>query len=135
GPVRAMQWAMEDAGVGPGEIDYVNAHGTSTPLNDVSETQAIKIALGEAAGTVPISSSKSMTGHSFGAAGAFETVATVRTLETGTIHPTINQQTPDPECDLDYVPNVAREAAVRVALSNSFGFGGQNACLVFRAAE
>ena len=76
-----------------------------------------------------------MTGHSFGAAGAFETVATVRTLETGTIHPTINQQTPDPECDLDYVPNVAREAAVRVALSNSFGFGGQNACLVFRAAE
>ena len=135
GPVRAMQWAMEDAGVGPVEIDYVNAHGTSTPLNDVSETQAIKIALGESAGIVPISSSKSMTGHSFGAAGAFETVATVRTLETGTIHPTINQQTPDPECDLDYVPNVAREAAVRVALSNSFGFGGQNACLVFRAAE
>ena len=134
GPVRAMRWAMADAGITPEEIDYINAHGTSTPLNDVSETQAIKIALGEAAARVPISSSKSMTGHSFGAAGAFETVAAVRTLETGTIHPTINQQTPDPECDLDYVPNVAREATVRVALSNSFGFGGQNACLVFRAA-
>ena len=135
GPVRAMEWALQAAGVAPEELDYINAHGTSTPINDWAETRAIKMALGDAATRVAISSTKSMTGHSFGAAGAMEAIATVRTLETGTIHPTINQETPDPDCDLDYVPNVAREATVRVALSNSFGFGGQNACLVFRAAE
>ncbi|PZC46532.1 MAG: 3-oxoacyl-[acyl-carrier-protein] synthase II [Chloroflexi bacterium] len=135
GPVRAMEWALQEAGVAPEELDYINAHGTSTPINDGAETRAIKMALGDAATRVAISSTKSMTGHSFGAAGAMEAIATVRTLETGTIHPTINQETADPDCDLDYVPNVARESTVRVALSNSFGFGGQNACLVFRAAE
>ena len=134
GPVRAMRWAMEDAGVESGELDYINAHGTSTPINDAAETKAIKVALGEAAAAVAISSTKSMIGHGLGAAGAMEAVATVRTLETGIIHPTINQETPDPECDLDYVPNTAREAEVRIALSNSFGFGGQNACLILRAA-
>ena len=135
GPVRAIRWAMEDAGVTPDEIDYINAHGTSTPINDAAETKAIKTAFGAAARTVAISSTKSMVGHGFGAAGALEVVAIARTLETGTIHPTINLETPDPECDLDYVPNVARKADVKVALSNSFGFGGQNACLVIRAAE
>ena len=135
GPVRAIRWAMEDAGVSADEIDYINAHGTSTPLNDASETRAIKTALGEAAHSVAISSSKSMIGHAFGAAGAIEAVATVRTLETGTVHPTANLDTPDPECDLDYVPNRARDLDVRVALSNSFGFGGQNACLILRTVE
>ena len=134
GPVRAIQWALADAGVTPDEIDYINAHGTSTPLNDVAETRAIKQALGAAAFRIPVSSNKSMIGHAFGAGGAIETVAAVRTLETGVIPPTINYETPDPECDLDYVPNVARSAAVRVVLKNSFGFGGQNACLVLRAA-
>ncbi|MHB8577703.1 MAG: beta-ketoacyl-[acyl-carrier-protein] synthase family protein, partial [Dehalococcoidia bacterium] len=114
----------------PEEIDYVNAHGTSTPLNDSSETAAIKAALGEAAYRVPISSTKSMIGHAFGAAGALEVAACVKTIETGIIHPTVNYETPDPACDLDYVPNEARRAEVRVVLKNSFGFGGQNACLV-----
>ena len=132
GPVRAIRAAMEDAAVGPEEIDYINAHGTATPMNDASETRAIKRALGEAAYKVPISSTKSMIGHAFGAAGAIESVATVRTIETGLIHPTINLDTPDPECDLDYVPLQARRADVAVALKNSFGFGGQNACLIFR---
>ena len=132
GPVRAIEWALADAAVRPEEIDYINAHGTSTPLNDAAETRAIKRALGEAAYRVPISATKSMIGHAFGAGGAIESVAVVRTLETGWIHPTINWETPDPDCDLDYVPNTARAAEVRVALKNSFGFGGQNACLVFR---
>ena len=118
--------------MGPEEIDYINAHGTATPMNDASETRAIKRALGEAAYKVPISATKSMIGHAFGAAGAIESVATVRTIETGLIHPTINLDTPDPECDLDYVPLQARRADVAVALKNSFGFGGQNACLIFR---
>ena len=135
GPIRAIRWAIEDAGIAPAEIDYINAHGTSTPINDAAETKAIKAVLGPAAEDVAISSTKSMVGHGFGAAGAVEAVAIVRTLETGTIHPTINLETPDPECDLDYVPNVARQAKVRVALSNSFGFGGQNACLIIRAAS
>ena len=132
GPIRAIRWALADAGIEPEEVDYVNAHGTSTPLNDASETLAIKTALGEAAHNVAISSTKSMIGHGFGAAGAIESVAAVKTLESGRIHPTINLETPDPACDLDYVPLTARTADVRVVLKNSFGFGGQNACLVFR---
>ena len=135
GAARAIRWALEDAGIGPGEVDYINAHGTSTPLNDSSETLAIKRAFGDAAYKVPISSTKSMIGHALGGAGGMEAVASIQTIRTGTIHPTINYTTPDPACDLDYVPNVAREASVRTVLSNSFGFGGQNACLLFRRYE
>jgi 3-oxoacyl-[acyl-carrier-protein] synthase II len=135
GAARAMRWALEDAGLGPEDVDYINAHGTSTPLNDASETVAIKAALGEHAYQVPVSSTKSMIGHALGASGALETVAAVKTLETGIIHPTVNYDTPDPECDLDYVPNTARRADVRTVLKNSFGFGGQNACLVLRRYE
>ncbi len=132
GAMRAMNEALKDAGVEPAEVDYINAHGTSTELNDKSETMAIKRLFGEDAYKVPISSVKSMIGHSFGAAGAIEAIASVQTIQTGTIHPTINYETPDPDCDLDYVPNEARKADVDVVLSNSFGFGGQNACLVFK---
>jgi 3-oxoacyl-[acyl-carrier-protein] synthase II len=132
GAVRAMTLALRDAGVSPDEVDYINAHGTSTKLNDVAETIAIKRVFGEDAYRIPISATKSMVGHSFGAAGAVESVAVVQTIQTGKIHPTINYERPDPECDLDYVPNVARDADVRVALKNSFGFGGHNACLVFK---
>ena len=135
GPIRAISWALEDAGVSPDEIDYVNAHGTSTPLNDASETRALKIALGEAAQRVPISSTKSMIGHIFGAAGGLESIAAVKSINEGAIHPTINYATPDPDCDLDYVPNQARRVEVGAVLKNSFGFGGQNACLVFRRVE
>ena len=135
GAARAIRWALADAGVGPHEIDYINAHGTSTPLNDASETAAIKRVFGDAAYNVPISSTKSMIGHALGAAGGMEAVACVQTMRTGTIHPTINYTTPDPECDLDYVPNDSREQDVRYVLSNSFGFGGQNACLVFARYE
>ena len=135
GPVRAIRWAMADAGIVPEQIDYINAHGTSTPLNDASETRAIKIALGEAAGNVAISSTKSMIGHAFGGAGGLESIAAIKGMIEGRIHPTVNYETPDPDCDLDYVPNVAREADVRVTLKNSFGFGGQNACLVFRRID
>ncbi len=135
GAARAIRWALEDAGIGPDEVDYVNAHGTSTPLNDSSETLAIKRAFGDAAYKVPISSTKSMIGHALGGAGGMEAVASVQTIRTGIIHPTINYTTPDPACDLDYVPNEAREASVRTVLSNSFGFGGQNACLLFRRYE
>ncbi|MGI8550746.1 MAG: beta-ketoacyl-ACP synthase II [Dehalococcoidia bacterium] len=135
GACRAMTWAMEDAGVQPAEIDYINAHGTSTPLNDISETVAIKAAFGECAYEIPISSTKSMIGHSFGASGALELVACVKTLETGIIHPTVNLEQPDPACDLDYVPNVARRLTVKTILKNSFGFGGQNACVVLRRYE
>jgi 3-oxoacyl-[acyl-carrier-protein] synthase II len=130
GAARTIAWALADAGRQPTEVDYVNAHGTSTPMNDAAETKAIKAAMGEHAYIVPISSTKSMIGHAFGASGALELVACVKTIETGTIHPTINYETPDPECDLDYVPNAARHADVRVVLKNSFGFGGQNACVV-----
>ena len=132
GPIRAINWALEDAGIAPDELDYVNAHGTSTPLNDASETKALKIALGEAARDVPISSTKSMIGHIFGGAGGLESIAAIRSITDGKLHPTINHTTPDPECDLDYVPNEARETNVNAVLKNSFGFGGQNACLVFR---
>ena len=135
GAARCMRWALQDAGLRREEIDYINAHGTSTLLNDVSETKAIKAALGEHAFQVPISSTKSMIGHALAASGALESVACVKTLQTGIIHPTINYEYPDPECDLDCVPNVSRRADVRVILKNSFGFGGQNACLVFRRYE
>ena len=135
GPVRTMRWALEDAGLPPGAVDYINAHGTSTPANDVVETQAIKAVFGDHARTIPISSTKSMIGHAMGASGAIEAVVCALTLDRGMIHPTINYEFPDPECDLDYVPNQARSAHVRVALSNSFGLGGQNACLVLRKVE
>lgn len=130
GAAQAIRLALTDAGLTPEQVDYINAHGTATPLNDVAETKAIKAVFGPRAYQVPISSTKSMVGHLFGAAGAVEAIACIQTIRTGTIHPTINYHTPDPECDLDYVPNVARRAQVRVALSNSFGFGGQNACLL-----
>jgi 3-oxoacyl-(acyl-carrier-protein) synthase len=130
GPVRAMRWALQDAGLAPEAVDYINAHGTSTPLNDVTETKAIKTLFGEHAYKVAISSTKSMIGHAMGAAGALEALACILAIEHQTIPPTINYTYPDPECDLDYTPNQARPSAVRVALSNSFGLGGQNACLV-----
>ncbi len=135
GAVRAMKWALRDAGVGIEEIDYINAHGTSTPANDAGETLAIKKLFGERAYSIPISSTKSMMGHPMGAAGALEAIVCALTLHHGIIHPTINYENPDPECDLDYVPNVARQATVRTTLSNSFGLGGQNACLVMRRYE
>lgn len=135
GAARAMQAALAHAGVSPSEVDYINAHGTSTPLNDTLETLAIKKVFGEWAYKVPISSTKSMIGHALGASGALEAVACVQTILTGIIHPTINLEFPDPTCDLDYVPHVARRKEVRVVLSNSFGFGGQNACLVLRRWE
>ncbi len=135
GAVRAMRWALEDAGLVPGDVDYINAHGTSTKLNDVAETMAIKKTFGELAYRIPVSATKSMVGHPFGAAGALESVACIQSICSGMIHPTINYEKPDPECDLDYVPNEPRRADVRVVLKNSFGFGGQNACLVFKQFE
>jgi 3-oxoacyl-[acyl-carrier-protein] synthase II len=135
GAARAMLRALKRAGRTVDEVSYINAHGTSTPLNDASETVAIKRAFGERAYSTPISSTKSMIGHAFGGSGALELIGCVKAIETGVIHPTINYETPDPECDLDYVPNVAREADVRVVLKNSFGFGGQNACLVLERYE
>jgi 3-oxoacyl-[acyl-carrier-protein] synthase II len=127
---RAMTWAVEDAELSLEDIDYINAHATSTPLGDVAETVAIKRAFGDRAYRIPISATKSMTGHLIGAAGGVEAVACILTIRDNIIHPTINLDNPDPECDLDYVPHMAREARVDVALSNSFGLGGQNACLV-----
>ena len=132
-PARAMAMAMADAGIGSDEIDYVNAHGTSTPLGDRSETRVIKLALGEdTAKRTPVSSTKGATGHCLGAAGAVEAIFCTLALRDGMLPPTINYETPDPECDLDYIPNEAREADVRIAVSNSFGFGGHNACVVLR---
>jgi len=128
-----MVAALNDAGVGAGDVDYVNAHGTSTQMNDKYETVAIKRALGEHAYQVPISSTKSLIGHTLGASAAIESVACVQSILTGWVHPTINQEYPDPDCDLDYIPNAARDVGeVSVVLKNSFGFGGQNACLVFK---
>lgn len=127
---RAMQLAMDDADVRPEEVDYVNAHGTSTELNDKTETMALKKVFGAHTKKLAISSTKSMTGHLLGAAGAVELIATLLCMEQGFIHPTINYETPDPECDLDYVPNVARTAQIQCALSNSLGFGGHNAVVV-----
>ncbi len=129
---KCIMLALEDAGVLPDEIDYINAHGTSTKTNDRAETKAIKAALGEYSGKVAISSNKSMTGHLLAGAGVVEAISTILTIREGIIPPTINYETPDSECDLDYVPNVARKAEVNIAISNSFGFGGFNAVLVFR---
>jgi 3-oxoacyl-[acyl-carrier-protein] synthase II len=128
----AMTRALRDAGIDPADVDYINAHGTSTPLGDAMETKAVKLALGEHARNVMISSSKSIFGHCLGAAGALEAAATLLCMEAGKVHPTVNLEVPDPECDLDYVPNVARDARVNVAMSNSFGFGGHNAAIVMR---
>lgn len=135
GGVRAMRAALSDAGVSPGEIGYINAHGTSTPLNDKLETLAIKRVFGEHAHRIPISSIKSMIGHMLGAAGAVESVATLLALREGMVPPTVNLVTADPECDLDYTANVARPLSASIALKNSFGFGGQNACLVIGRVE
>ena len=132
GVAACMQAAIESAGIAPDAIDYVNAHATSTPLGDVNETQGIKLVFGDRARRIPISATKSMTGHLIGASGALETMITAKTLATGVVTPTINLDHPDPECDLDYVPHESRRADVRYALTNSFGFGGANASLVLR---
>jgi len=132
GAVESMRAAIADAGLTPEGIDYINAHGTSTPPNDRSETSAIKTLFGEAAYRVPISSTKSMTGHLMGAGGGIEAIASIQTIKNGIVPPTINLEHPDPDCDLDYVPNEARQVEVETAMSNSFGFGGHNATLVFR---
>jgi 3-oxoacyl-[acyl-carrier-protein] synthase II len=132
-PARAMTMALADAGVNEDEIDYINAHGTSTPLGDASETRVIKLALGEEnARNTPVSSTKGATGHCLGAAGAIEAIFTTLAVNRNVLPPTINYDEPDPECDLDYIPNESREAEVRVGVSNSFGFGGHNACIVVR---
>ncbi len=135
GAARAMRAALKSAGIEPSAVDYVSAHGTSTPANDVNETRAVKSVLGEHSKDVLMSSVKSMIGHLLGAAGAVETIATAMALHEGIVPPTINYEAPDPECDLDYVPNVARKADIRVAIKNSFGFGGQNACLCLAKHE
>ena len=132
GAVESMRVAIADAGLTTDDIDYINAHGTSTPPNDRSETAAIKTLFGERAYQIPVSSTKSMTGHLMGAGGGIEAIATIRAIQEGIVPPTINQEHPDPECDLDYVPNEARDHEVAVGMSNSFGFGGHNATLVFR---
>jgi 3-oxoacyl-[acyl-carrier-protein] synthase II len=132
GAAECMRLALASGDIDPLEVDYINAHGTSTPYNDVNETQAIKRVFGEHAARVAVSSTKSMTGHLLGGAGGIEAVYTALTLHHGWIPPTINYEEPDPDCDLDYVPNTARQARVRVALSNSFGFGGANACVAFK---
>jgi 3-oxoacyl-[acyl-carrier-protein] synthase II len=132
GAARAIEWALQEARVDAGDVDYINAHGTSTRLNDLMETVAVKRVFGEGARALPLSSIKSMVGHLIGAAGAVEAVALALTLHQGVLPPTINQTQPDPDCDLDYVPNQAREIPVRTAVSTSFGFGGQNAALVMR---
>ena len=135
-PARAMQMAFADAGISPDDVDYVNAHGTSTPLGDASETRVIKLALGdEVARRVPISSTKGATGHCLGASGAIEAIFSTLALHTGVLPPTINYETPDPECDLDYIPNEARVTRPRVTVSNSFGFGGHNASIVLRRCD
>jgi 3-oxoacyl-[acyl-carrier-protein] synthase II len=134
-PARAISLALEDAGIEPQDVDYVNAHGTSTQLNDAGETKALKIALKDHAYKVAVSSTKSMIGHLLGAAGAVEAIATLLTINRGLIHPTINYETPDPACDLDYVPNQARRKDVRIAISNGFGFGGHNAVVVLKKYE
>jgi len=132
GAARAIQTALSKAGLAPTEIDYINAHGTSTPLNDRMETKAIKTVFGDSAYRIPISSTKSMTGHLIGAAGAVEAIVCIMTIRSGIIPPTINLAHPDPDCDLDYVPNTARQVKVTTTLSSSFGFGGHNSALIFR---
>ena len=132
-PARALRMAFGDAGISPDDVGYINAHGTSTPIGDIAETVVIKKALGEEnAYKTPVSSTKGATGHCLGAAGAVEATFTILALERGVLPPTINQETPDPECDLDYIPNAARKEQVEIGVSNSFGFGGHNACVVFR---
>jgi 3-oxoacyl-[acyl-carrier-protein] synthase II len=135
GAARCMRLALKDAGIAPSDVDYINAHGTSTEYNDANETTAIKAVFGEQSAKLAVSSTKSMTGHLLGAAGAVEGVYTALALHHGILPPTINYENPDPACDLDYVPNQARKAAIKVALSNSFGFGGTNACVIFRRSE
>lgn len=135
GPVRCMQSAIRQAQINPDEIDYINAHGTSTQLNDANETKAIKEILGERAYKVPVSSTKSMTGHLLGAAGGIEAAFSLLAIDNGILPPTINYNTPDPDCDLDYVPNEARDAKITTVLSNSFGFGGTNGTLIFKKVD
>jgi 3-oxoacyl-[acyl-carrier-protein] synthase II len=135
GAVESMRLALADAGLGIEDVDYINAHGTSTPPNDRAETAAIKTLFGERAYAIPVSSTKSMTGHMLGAGGGVEAIASIKAIEEGVVPPTINYEFPDPDCDLDYVPNQARQVPVRTAMSNSFGFGGHNATLVFRRYE
>ena len=135
GAARAIRWALEDAGLQPQDISYINAHGTSTPLNDKVETLAIKKAFGDQAYKVPISSTKSMIGHALGGAGGLEAIASIKSIQSGMVHPTKNYEFPDPDCDLDYIPGEARKVDVETVLSNNFGFGGQNACMIFRRFE
>ena len=130
-----MAAALRDAAIDPAQVDHVNAHATSTPIGDIAETNALKKVFGEGAYRLAISATKSVIGHGLGASGGMETIATVKAIETGWVHPTLNQEEPDPACDLDYVPNVARQLPVRVAIKNSFGFGGQNSCLVLTRYE
>jgi 3-oxoacyl-[acyl-carrier-protein] synthase II len=130
GATQVIRNGLNDAGISPDQVDYINAHGTATKLNDPAETLAIKNIYGERAYRIPISSTKSMLGHAMGAAGTFEAIACALSIRDQRIHPTISYSVPDPECDLDYVPNIARDAKVNIVVSNSFGFGGQNACLV-----
>lgn len=132
GAIRVMERALKDAGISPDKIGYINAHGTSTPYNDKFETLAIKKVFGENAANIPVSSTKSMTGHALGAAGGLEAVFAVKAIQENVLPPTINYQVPDPECDLDYIPNAPRPAEVEYVLSNNFGFGGTNACLIFK---
>ena len=133
GAQKAMRWALKDAHLNAEHIDYINAHGTGTRVNDPAETSAIKQVFGELAYKIPINSTKSMIGHCMGASGALEAIACVKSLQEGILHPTINYESLDPECDLDYIPNEVRKVRISTALSNSFGLGGQNACLVFGA--
>jgi 3-oxoacyl-[acyl-carrier-protein] synthase II len=135
GAIRSMRLALQDAGLNPEDVDYINTHGTSTDLGDIAETKAIKNVFGERAYKIPANSTKSLVGHLLGAAGAVELIATIKSMEQGILHPTINQEVPDPECDLDYVPNQSRKAEIRVAISNSFGFGGHNITLAIKKFE
>jgi 3-oxoacyl-(acyl-carrier-protein) synthase len=135
GAIRCMKMAVEYAGLKPEDVDYINAHGTSTKLNDLSENKAIKAVFGDHAHKLAISSTKSMTGHLLGGTGGVESIFSVLTIKNGIIPPTINYETPDPDCDLDYVPNKARKVDVKVAMTNSFGFGGTNGSLIFKAFE
>jgi len=135
GAVRCMRMAIKDAGLKPEDVDHINAHGTSTPLNDLTETVAIKKVFGDYAKKIPISATKSMTGHLLGAAGSTEAIFTVLAIRDGIMPPTLNYEEPDPQCDLDYVPNVSRRKSLRIAMSNAFGFGGTNATLIFKKFE
>jgi len=132
GAARSMQMALSDSGLSPEDVDYINSHGTSTPLGDISETLAVKKVFGDKAQRIPVNATKSMIGHLLGAAGVVEIIASIKSMEEGVLHPTINYEFPDPQCDLDYVPNQAREAKVEAAISNSFGFGGHNITIALR---